>query len=797
MLLACASVIVFTLGTFHSAGHITRSTYFCLEPVDSWNWVIFLQLLGLGLDAVITVLLWRILAWNRTMKLRLRTLGSALILSAISMGFLWLGAAIFEGNSHFKVSFGSLYAFDIMVDSVAFGGMVMCAATWICETSPLLPVSAVTILVGVWSSVINAMDYGTWLHVYRKDSIVPAWTVMIGAVFFLYFHEVKRVFFAGRALLSTLLVLLTIILTFKVWLKKPIDYPRHPISDLIFKANTAHDRWRSEAAISQFAKVAADTYMERHEGRSPPPNFDSWFEFAKGTAVIDTFEQIDSDLLAFADIRPDVLRKKAEAMAQLPGVAAIFIQDGKASHREIEDDTRNADLKDLVGLISDFSAHLPDMVIPINLEPTPRILPSWEHAHSHYSAEFGGLGDLITKRSSISTVNQTEPTLDWRDEHLPGQAQAFPFVSAADYRDMIIDGCSPSSPARRWPVWNHGEFCVDCIRRHSKDAFLYEWDKAMEVCEQPDLKNLHEIFTTAPGIPPVRALMPLFSLTKTDFFSDILIPLPRGTTKYRPDMKWTFERRYDSLFWRGAVGPQDTQPHNLRSSQKYRLLHLFNNPGPRDEVTLLLPDPTRKKALSYERTSAEQANRVAPFDIGIGGYSDCHGEHCDLVRQIFGTKEEVQEPLEYRYVLLLDNENSPPADFIRTVRSGSVPFVSTIFRSWYTERLQPYLHFVPIDPRYHSLHSTYLYFTGTENRAKINGRDTNMRGRYDDGEWIAKEGRKWADKALGARDMGVYLFRLLLEWGRLIDDDRDNIGFRKNDKGGFDNIGWTKRSETS
>lgn len=796
MLFAGGSVAVFGLGTYHASGQITRSTYFCLEPLDRWNWVLSLQLVGLGLDAVITVLLWRILAWTRTMKLRLRTLGSVLILSAVSMGFLWIGATIFEGNSRFKVSFGSLYAFDILVDSVAFAAVVMFAATWVCETSPLLPVSAVTVLVGVWSSIINAMNYGNWLHMYRSDSLVPAWTVVIGAVFFLYFHEVKRVFFAGRPLISVLMVLLTLLLTFKVWFRKPIDYPRHPISDLIFKANTAHDRWRSEASISQFAKVAADIYKERHEGRAPPPNFDTWFEHAKTTSVIDTFGQIDNDLMAFRNMKPEVLRKKAEAMAEVPGVSALFIRDGKASHRETGDEARDTDLKDLVGLIDKFSAHLPDMILPINLESTPRIIPTWEHSHSQYSADFGGMADLVTKRSAIFDANATEVALASRDDPLPESMQPFASISPGQYRDMIIDGCSPSSPSRRNPVWNHAEFCDECIENHSKHAFLYDGDKAMETCEQPDLKNFYEIFTTSPNTPPIRQLMPLFSLTKTDFSNDILIPLPRTTTKSQPDMKWSFERRYDSLFWRGSVGSQDTHPHTIRGSQKYRLLHLFNDPSARDEVTLLLPHPTRKGHFGYERTSAEEANRVAPFDIGIGGYADCHGEHCDLIRQVFGAKEEVQEPLEYRYVLLLDNENSPHEEFMRTVRSGSVPLVSTIFRSWYTERLQPYLHFVPVDPRYHSLHSTYLYFTGTENRSPINGRNTDMRGRVDEGEWIAKEGRKWADKALSEKDMEVYLFRLLLEWGRLIDDNRDSIGFRKNEKGGFDNVGWTKRVET-
>lgn len=45
------------------------------------------------------------------------------------------------------------------------------------------------------------------------------------------------------------------------------------------------------------------------------------------------------------------------------------------------------------------------------------------------------------------------------------------------------------------------------------------------------------------------------------------------------------------------------------------------------------------------------------------------------------------------------------------------------------------------------------------------------------GEEIAEAGRLWAEKVLRKEDMEIYMFRLLLEWGRLTDDKRDEIGF--------------------
>lgn len=155
------------------------------------------------------------------------------------------------------------------------------------------------------------------------------------------------------------------------------------------------------------------------------------------------------------------------------------------------------------------------------------------------------------------------------------------------------------------------------------------------------------------------------------------------------------------------------------------------------------------------------------------------------------TQSEPSEPFEHRYILLTDEENGPPQDVIGVLKSESVPFLSTTFRTWYTERLIPWLHFVPIDTRLQALHTTITYFTGTEGRPALNGRDTKLEDHLKDAKWIANQGRKWADKALGQEDLKVYMFRLLLEWGRLIDDERDKIGFWQDSDGELQSSGWT------
>ena len=44
-------------------------------------------------------------------------------------------------------------------------------------------------------------------------------------------------------------------------------------------------------------------------------------------------------------------------------------------------------------------------------------------------------------------------------------------------------------------------------------------------------------------------------------------------------------------------------------------------------------------------------------------------------------------------------------------------------------------------------------------------------------EKIAMGGREWAGRALRKEDMSVYVLRLLLEYARVVDDDREVMGW--------------------
>lgn len=73
---------------------------------------------------------------------------------------------------------------------------------------------------------------------------------------------------------------------------------------------------------------------------------------------------------------------------------------------------------------------------------------------------------------------------------------------------------------------------------------------------------------------------------------------------------------------------------------------------------------------------------------------------------------------------------------------------------------------------------------GLEGKGSINGRNVEMKTRIEDAKWISEQGKQWANQAVRRQDAEIYMFRLLLEWGRVIDEKRDDLGFEMEKQAG-------------
>ncbi|KAI1132756.1 hypothetical protein F5Y10DRAFT_185293 [Nemania abortiva] len=778
------STVLLSYGTSLASNSANRSTYFCSSRADSRSFVVFTQWAGLFADAIIIILLWRVLSWARTTRSRLRTLGSILLTTAFST---CIPLILIQTSRHGEVvghpSLGGinpLYIFDTLSTGIAVGILVISGCLMSCETSPHEPITIATFAAGIVSGVGKTLLVGTYQQTSASPPLLILGTISLGFIIFTYANNMRSVVFIRRVVLLLFLFSIIVSSTTYVILTQKL-FTRHPVDDLVYKNRVEADRWLRHATVSTTLKLAVKEYGERHHGRKPPQNFDKWFEFArqKKSVVIDRFDRIEKDILPFWGLRPQNIRDGLGFLKGEPNIGIISIADGKVAHNAPSDPAQQEILDEIVTLISAFVEHLPAMEIAINLQERPRVLVPWNEIHKLRAIAtqpgFQLISGRLGKRNDSDSSGETNIRFNKRaGPTYPAQ----PYIAAHQFRQLEAIACPPGSPSRGGVNWDVRDLCASCSLPHSKEQFPQDWEMALDPCHQPDVFNLHEFHTIPHEFELYQTLLPLFSGSKTAGFNDLLIPFSRGGSKQDFDGK-TFNQKQDLVLWQGDVNDIPTATHELlHSSHRLRLVHLIQNATSTDTIPMLLGiGAGQNSRFRYEDVPTSEGNSILPLRISLAGPSEgCQDANCELVRDEFGLEPPMTE-VDSRYVMLLDTSNGPPPNLLQVLRSNSVPVLSSIFQQWFTERLMPWVHFIPIDTRYHALHSTMSYFIGLDGRGTLNGRKQITPARAEDAKWIAQQGRKWAEKAMRKEDMEVYLFRLLLEWGRVIDDNRDDIGF--------------------
>ncbi|KAI1800480.1 glycosyltransferase family 90 protein [Daldinia bambusicola] len=778
-----ASSITLSYGVFMTGDFTLRSTYFCTTLGKTGTFIPLLQWVGVLTDAAIIIMLWRVLSWARTTKGRLRKLGGILLMAAIGVLLLCLEARISQHreiiNHHPFRGIGSLYFFDVFSTGLLVSAFVISMALWACDSSVLEPTAVATFTSGILASVQSITLIGTYQQTSAIQPLMVFSIISFGFVIFTYANSMRWIVVFKRViLLCTLLCILFASSIYAFFRDGQLN--SHPVDEFVYRRRVEADRWLRHATVSTTLKLAVEEYKERHQGRDPPPKFDKWFEYAqqRKSIIIDKFDQIEKDIQPFWGMKPQKIQEGLEKAYELPDIAIIKIADGKVSHNLPAQSSQLPVLDYAVSTISTFVEHLPPMSIAINLNERPRILVPWDDVHRLNMAGSRGRFRLLPhrphkrgeeynlgKRSPINAANVA-----------PG-SDTQTYVSPTKFRQLEVLACPPGSAARGGVHWDMRDFCPSCVKPHSQGQFVEDWEMYLDPCHQPDIFNLHDFHTTPHLYDLHQDLLPIFSKSKTDSFNDILFPLIGPNLIGADDVG--FEKKKEIVFWQGdASDSRVITTSSLFGGHRHRLVHLTNNASTNDAISMLLGDVIKgKDKFRYEKTLLEEANGPLPFQFSFTDDASCtDAKHCELLRREFGFKEPAKA-YDYRYIMVLDTADGPSPNLLPILRSNSVPVLSTIFREWYTERLLPWVHFVPVDLRYHGLHSTLAYFIGLKNRGPINGRSRLTQGRLEDARWIAEEGRKWADKAIRREDMEVYMFRLLLEWGRVINEDRDNLSF--------------------
>jgi Glycosyl transferase family 90 len=570
----------------------------------------------------------------------------------------------------------------------------------------------------------------------------------------------------------------------------------HPIHGLRLEAD---QRWREYGSRrSRTFRQTVEKYRSRY-GRHPPPGFKEWYQFAREKNVfnIDDFEQVMDDLRPFWAIDPKVLRKHAAHMweDEKNGISGIHIRN----HTVVRQTNPSWRSEILQTLIEKFVKYLPDMDIAMNRLDQPRTIVPWEDMQELLAKEqktralpAGAMNNFTEHQDSL--LNTT--IQDYKDdpsERLDGE---WIFRPGKPYMDLASLACPPGSPARS----NVSIATADAIYKHSIGGLVTNFNRSTDLCTSgPAIQDLHGFLYSASSLIASKKLLPVFGECKVNVNSDILFPAnmyyandARYDYSSQEDLAW--EDKNDTIVWRGVSSGGVQNEENWSTMHRQRLVQLLNGTHMSinaKDVSVISEAPQSPKAMTANETY-ENFGRFQPglfaeqhADVGFVKTMACIPDDCPFYRDVFTIKPEISLSAQFRDKYLIDVDgHSFSGRWHAFLESKSLGFKATIFREWHDSRLFAWRHFIPVDNRYDDLYSLLTYFIGygkpgtqrTEEDDYANA-DVYMPSHETEAKKIARQGREWAKKVLRRDDIEVYMFRLLLEYGRIIDDNRDRIGY--------------------
>ncbi|KAL9107617.1 MAG: hypothetical protein Q9227_007520 [Pyrenula ochraceoflavens] len=574
----------------------------------------------------------------------------------------------------------------------------------------------------------------------------------------------------------------------------------HPIDMLIFQAGNHSAEYVKYATQGHSLEYAVAQYRRRYT-RNPPPGFDKWYKYAiaRESLIIDQYDQIYEDMLPFWSVQPAELRRLTMELTSDPWneLGLLSIRNGSVSIGDTVPPTHRWMMEGVTRMIEKFVEFLPDMDLAFNINDEPRIVVPYNDITSMRESARGkenAIGDRSWPVPSLGTW--TTPDTSSVDHSY------FKLYSLQNNFAAFSSGACPSnSRARNRAVDSNPRSHIDYsnIAPHSLGQFMSDWQLSKSICHQPDMAHLHGLYASPAALKGSRKLLPVFSQSKAHGYNDILYPScwnyidkvayrPAESSENNDNADPPFHKKLNTLFWRGATS-EGVSPGTgtWRGMTRQRLVHLANNltNSAHDEVTLLVQDPYKRSGryrhvnvLGTQLDSLGLSTDIKIVDhiVRCGGmppHSDCDDQEAEFT---FAKPVDFQNHWKHRYLFDLDGAGFS-GRFLPFLQSHSLPFKTALFREWYDERITPWAHFVPLDLRLHGVYSTLAYFAGMDGRDARTGKTLYIGNHLKEAEAIAENGRNWANKALRKEDMEIYFFRLLLEWGRVLDDQREELGY--------------------
>ncbi|KAF8064866.1 hypothetical protein FPV67DRAFT_1419057 [Lyophyllum atratum] len=546
---------------------------------------------------------------------------------------------------------------------------------------------------------------------------------------------------------------------------------------------------------SKTLRAAVAEYKRRYK-KDPPKGFDAWWQFSQehDVKLVDEYDGLVADLAPFWEISGEELRRRAVQVGELPSIDLVRIKDGKASTLNINNDFEDVEVSaranGFLAMLSKFKHRLPDMDFPINAKAEGRVLVPWEHRkYPNLTVQDSSVG--------VEAVLNGPFKPDWGDDGTVWEA----------WRRT----CAPTSAARRIFSSLRNTFTYQIRNYLSTSApgpgsdlkFAASTSAStIDFCSKPyeHYKQGH-FFSDWRTIP---ALYPVFSPARAKGFLDIKIPSHYyyGSTKRytygwdainlelkevdNMDVPW--EQKIDKVFWRGATTGGGSHPPGFAPRyQRHRFLRMASDQSTANRTVTFADPPSSSHYVSAPvpiaslnkeimDTAFVKAVSAEAYPGGLQALTDVHR---------FGDSVPLGKHWSYKYLVDFDGM-SYSGRFLAFLASDSVPVKATVYEEYFSDWIQPWVHFIPLSSSYKEIYNIHAYFSGptlaaleainstslhlpAQARQSIEG-DRRLRR-------IARAGKQWKKTMGRTIDMEVYVYRLCLEWARLWSDDRESMSF--------------------
>lgn len=550
-------------------------------------------------------------------------------------------------------------------------------------------------------------------------------------------------------------------------------HDHHPIEELMREANRKWQEYEDSRSTSFRATVAK--YRETY-GRHPPPGFKEWYQYARkhGIHNVDDFQQITGDLRPFWAIPPQDIRQMATRLMTSDGIAGLSIRNHK-----VELHAEGWRVETLASSVGRLAKYLPDMDIAMNAMDQPRVMVTHDDIQSYIKTE------ERTRSLPIDATDKFTEDMDHMFDEKAGVNEdvdpAWFSVTGKPYMEFGKESCPPESPARA----NLTTEEADKRYKESFGGFISNFTGSSDLCNVgPVLGDQHGFLFSASSNTITRKLVPVFSECKVSVNNDILFPAnmyfmkdPRYVYNSKHDYEW--EDKADSLLWRGVTSGGIQLEDNWFRLHRQRFVQAANSTEMLSKTVPILSKDSKEQ---YEVVTDFHPSEFAAsyFDVGFTEAWGCI-PNCSFYDDVWTYKEPKAFTEQFKAKYLVDIDGHSFSGRWRAFhQSKSLGLKATIFREWHDSRLFAWRHFIPMDNRFTDLYALMTYFIGLH--PPVGEEPVPSHGpyvpRHDfEAEVIAAQSREWAHLAMRDEDLDIYLYLLLLEYGRIIDDNRDSIGY--------------------